>query len=132
LFDEEQSLYCGAGHPFFERGEIPPAAVGAAEFVERGYMSKGRLRRAQRFNRRAAAYDMESIAFLILSGRYIGFLPTHYRHRWVASGQMRAILPARYSYSSQFEFIVRRGRPHTMAVRRFIEALRESHRARAA
>jgi LysR family transcriptional regulator, transcriptional activator for bauABCD operon len=128
LFEEAQSLYCGAGHPFFGGGDISASMIAATEFVERGYMAKARLRRGQRFNRTATAYDMESIAFLILSGKYIGFLPTHYAQRWVSSGDMREIAPARYSYISQFEFIVRRSRQHTMAVRRFIEALRESHR----
>ena len=39
----------------------------------------------------ASVSNMEAQAILIASGRFLGFLPTHYARPWVASGEMRAI-----------------------------------------
>jgi LysR family transcriptional regulator, transcriptional activator for bauABCD operon len=130
LLGETQSLYCGRGHALFVRtpGRISQADVAAAEFVERGYIGKGRPRGAQSFNRTASAYDMESIAYLILSGKYIGYLPSHYAQGWVARQKMREIEPNRYRYTSHHEFIARRGLRPNLVVATFLSALRESHR----
>ncbi|HZT19925.1 MAG TPA: LysR family transcriptional regulator [Dongiaceae bacterium] len=129
LLEETQSLYCGRGHPFFGAKAVPEAEVAAAEFVERGYIGKGRPRGTHSFHRTATAYDMESIAYLVLSGRYIGYLPRHYAKRWVDRRQMQEVEPRRYRYASRFELITRRGLRSSLVVSRFLAALRESHHA---
>jgi LysR family transcriptional regulator, transcriptional activator for bauABCD operon len=130
LLEETQSLYCGRLHPFFDRAttRLPRAEIMAAEFVDRGYIGKGQPRGMQTFNRTATADDMESIAYLILSGAYIGYLPCHYAERWISGGEMREIEPKRYRYRSKFEFITRRGLSHSLVVAKFLDALRDVHR----
>jgi len=71
---------------------------------------------------------MESIAYLILSGKYIGYLPSHYAQGWVARQKMREIEPNRYRYTSHHEFITCRGLRPNLVVATFLSALRESHR----
>ena len=39
--------------------------------------------------RKSTAHDQESVATLILSGRYIGFLPDHYAATFEAKGLAR-------------------------------------------
>ncbi len=39
----------------------------------------------------ATTYSMEGLVHLILSGRFVGFLPDHYARRWVERGEMRAL-----------------------------------------
>src|SRR5262245_30207555 len=135
LFVEEQTLYCGRGHPFFQRADaaIKPADIAAVDFVDRGYGGgvKARLPGAD-FRVRAAANNMEAIATLILSGRYIGYLPTHCAAPWVERASMRSLLPAQLAYESLFELITRKGVERTPALQAFLEDLQAAHGAAAA
>jgi hypothetical protein len=40
---------------------------------------------------------------LILSGEYLGYLPTHYAASWVARGEMKALLEHELTYDAPFE-----------------------------
>jgi DNA-binding transcriptional LysR family regulator len=130
LFAEEQTLYCGRGHPFFAR---PAAAItlpdlAAADFAERGYMAADKARRpGAGFRATATAYHMEGIATLVLSGRYIGYLPTQYAAPWVDRGLMRSLLPTQLAYESLFEVITRKGAERTLALAAFLDDLRAAH-----
>ena len=53
---------------------------------------------------------MEAQAILIASGRFLGFLPTHYARPWVASGEMRAIDHLGIEWRSPF-LLATRARP---------------------
>ncbi len=119
LFDEEQQLFCGRGHPFFARGDraLTIRDCEAAEYVRRGYYA-GSLRpgRFRPRNETATAFNMEATATLILSGRFIGHLPTHYAEPWVARGALRSLLPSRAAYRTRFELVQRKGPPPAPAV----------------
>ncbi len=45
------------------------------------------------FDSTAFVHRIEGVAFLILSGKFIGYLPVHYAAGWVDAGCMRSILP---------------------------------------
>ena len=130
LFVEEQTLYCGRRHPLFAR---PPEAVTradvtAAAYAHRGYMAGTKAKRPAAFRPAATAYHMEALAVLVLSGRYIGYLPTHYAAPWVERGQMRPLLPRELAYHSLFEVATRKGTHRTLVVRAFLDDLRRAHR----
>lgn len=72
----------------------------------------------------ASATDREGVAFLILTGRYIGYLPDHYAHRWVKEGVMRAILPANMSYLTPFATITKKGAPSNLVLENYLEKLK--------
>jgi DNA-binding transcriptional LysR family regulator len=130
LFVEEQTLYCGRGHPFFRRSDaaLTSSDVAGVDFVDRGYMGGVKARRpGADFRATATAYHMEAIATLILSGRYIGYLPTHYAQPWVERRLMRSLLPAQLAYQSLFEVITRKGAERTPALDAFLEDLRAAH-----
>ena len=44
------------------------------------------------FKNSAITSHMESIALLILSGQYFGYLPAHFAAQWVDRGEMRCLL----------------------------------------
>jgi DNA-binding transcriptional LysR family regulator len=44
---------------------------------------------------------MEAQAMLILSGHFIGFLPRHMGDEFAEKGQMRALKPQTYQFTSQ-------------------------------
>lgn len=105
LYEEASDLYCAEGHPFFTR---PDAAIGEAELAEQAYVDRGyvdsptKLRLSRGLTPSATAWHVEAVAILVLSGGYIGFLPTHYAQRWCAAGRMRPLLGGRMRYSTPF------------------------------
>ena len=93
LFEERQVLYCGRGHPLFERsGDVSVSDLKGQQFVRRAYAAPNKLPSGVRLSSTAVADLMESVAVFILSGRYIGFLPTHFAQQWVAQDLMRPLL----------------------------------------
>ncbi|WP_041523234.1 LysR family transcriptional regulator [Gilvimarinus agarilyticus] len=52
--------------------------------------------------------NLEAIAFLILSGRYVGFMPAQYAAPFVASGRLTPILPAKIKRVSTMTLAHRR------------------------
>lgn len=132
LFDETMHLYCAAGHPLFPQagGDTPVAAIRAAAFAGLGFHSDN-MERSHAFGleRRAIAYDQEGVATLILSGAYIGFLPDHYAAGWTASGALRALRPAEFTYRCAFDAIVRHEPQRARLTQTFLELLVEAHRS---
>lgn len=134
LFGERMLLYCGAGHPLFGRaGErrgrgIDEAEVRAQPFAGLGFHSDN-MERGHAFGlrREATAYDQEGVATLILSGAWVGFLPDHYAASFVAETRMRALRPDTFTYTCQFEAILRHDPQRARLAQTFVELLAEAH-----
>ena len=62
---------------------------------------------------------------MILSGRFIGFLPCHIGEHWAAQGQMRRLRPETYSFESQHFAAVRRADAGDPLVQSFLRELRQ-------
>lgn len=125
LVGEEQSLYCGVGHSLFEQDD---AVISVQElknhpFAGRSYTSEDDLDIS--FNWGAVSSHMESTAILILSGNFIGYLPTHYAAQWEQAGEMRKILPDQTSYVDQMYLAYRRQERNSVA-RHFVECVLKS------
>jgi DNA-binding transcriptional LysR family regulator len=101
---ERHSLYCGSGHPWFGRNDatITRADFQAARFSVRSYRYFDDVYRFGKATANASVSNMEAQEILILSGRYVGFLPDHAAERWVAAGRMRAVRPADWGLTSRF------------------------------
>ena len=130
LFQETMLLYCGAQHPLFQG--VPPDMgwdeVRRYPFAGLGYHSPNmEISQQVRLTRQATGYDQESIATLILSGHYLGFLPDHYAEGFVRSGRMRAVQPALLRYSCSFFSILRRSPQPSRVTRAFYDCLRQAH-----
>jgi DNA-binding transcriptional LysR family regulator len=69
-------------------------------------------------------FHVEAFALLILSGRYIGFLPEHYAAIWEEKGEMRRLHPKRYEATVNFSIMTAQGRPQTVAQSAFLATLR--------
>jgi len=95
LFEEVSHLYCGAGHalwPIADSG-IQIADLSGRAFVQHGY-SEAERSYVDRMNMslKAISHVTEGVLFLILSGSYLGFLPTHFARIWEERGEIRPIL----------------------------------------
>jgi DNA-binding transcriptional LysR family regulator len=126
LFDEVNHLYCGRGHPLFDRpdADITTADLVKSQYVKKGYAVNSNLQQANAaMGKRVVGFHVEAFALLILSGCYIGFLPEHYASVWERSGEMRRLLPKRYEALVSFASMTARGRPQTQAMSAFLACL---------
>ncbi len=135
LFTETMFLYCGAHHALFQADKVPQPgdwrALRAHDFAGLGYHSPNmEISQQMRLTRKATGFDQESIATLILSGKYLGFLPDHYAERFVHGGQMRAIEPALFRYACSFFSIVRGSPQPSRVTRAMQDCLVQAHAER--
>lgn len=127
LYDESVHLYCARNHPLFERKDetIDTVEIKRHDAVQSLFSPlRVRRRHQQVLNATATADDREGVAFLILTGRYIGFLPQHFAARWVDSQRMRALKPKDYSYSIPYSVVTRRGRLPNRVLERFLDEIK--------
>lgn len=128
LFTEDARLYCGSGHPFFERcdEEISLSDLAEANYVEWGYfVDEGQYASRIEFTPRATVFNNEGAAMLILGGSFIGFLPTHYAEQWISQGRMRSILHELAYYRKPMALIFKRVFAESSMIRCFSKCLKE-------
>lgn len=126
LYSERSLLYCADSHPLFAADDTALDAVRLAheEAVIPSYPLPAEARaHLERLNGTATASDREGTAFLILTGRYIGYLPDHLARPWVEAGRLRALCPERERFSTAFVTVTRRGRRPHRVLEAFLTAL---------
>lgn len=131
LYDETAYLYCAAEHPLFSRSDdtIEDDELMAFEAVRPVFaLSASGQKRHRALHETATATDREGIAFLILTGLYIGYLPEHFAQRWSRANQLRAIRAKDHHYRIQYATVTRRGRLHHRVLDSFLDALHETYR----
>ncbi len=130
LFSEQMHLFCGAAHPLFATASknITKTDVTACKYAGLGYHSPNmEAGHKLQLQRSATAYDQEAVAHLILSGRYIGYLPDHYAEQFVNNKSMRALLPQLFQYRCEFNAITRQSPKPLRVTQTFLQALIKSH-----
>ena len=127
LCSEPHGLYCGKPHALFDaRPEaVTREAIAASSFSVRGYRHLEDLYRVEHPRASASIIHMEAQTMLILSGRFIGFLPCHIGEHWAAQGQMRRLRPEVYSFESQHFAAIRRADAGEPLVQSFLKELRQ-------
>lgn len=102
---ELHELYCGRGHPLFERApdHIEMAELRGCRYVIRSHLPSHVELAPDSVTGAATVSDMEAMAHLVLSGQFIGFMPIHYASIWTQTDRMRPILPGRFTHTSTFE-----------------------------
>ena len=130
LFGETMFLYCGPRHVLFDadNAAMDWDSLRAHAFAGLGYHSPNmEITQSQRLTRAATGFDQESIATLILSGRFLGFLPDHYAHSFVQTGQMRSVKPDLFRYDCEFFAITRRSPELARTTRALLACLQNAH-----
>ena len=128
LFGETMLLYGGARHSVHTAAPLDWDSLRSYPFAGLGYHSPNmEITQRVRLPRTATGFDQESIATLILSGHYLGFLPDHYAAGFVHKGQMQAVQPDLFRYDCRFLGIVRRTPEPSRATRALQECLRLAH-----
>ena len=129
LFDEDHLLYCGNDHPFFARkdSELTPEVIATANYVSWDYVeSLPGWESPFSFRDAASSPYIEGIAFMVLSGAYLAYLPTHYASFWTKRNQIRAILPETTRRTASFHLITSSSSRKLQLTRAFLEELEQS------
>ncbi|MBR9865741.1 MAG: LysR family transcriptional regulator [Oceanospirillales bacterium] len=126
LYDEQSLLYCSNEHPLFEKDNslLTDDELSGYDAVLPAYPQSAEIKQQQALLKASASStDREGIAFLILSGSYIGFLPTHYAKQWIREGRIKAIQPEKRSFTTHYTAITRKGARNNLIRDAFIEEL---------
>ncbi|TIO05398.1 LysR family transcriptional regulator [Mesorhizobium sp.] len=122
---EPHFLYCGRRHPLFAvpDSRIDQSAIHAARFSVRSYRYFDDLYLVGHPKASASVIHMEAQLMLILSENFIGFLPAHFASSWVHAGELRAIKPGSYTFSSRHLIAYRRADETRNLVQAFLQEL---------
>jgi DNA-binding transcriptional LysR family regulator len=96
IFDEVAELYCGKGHPLFD---LPDHDITETQLASHPYSSRGHLefREVSLITREYRPGDVglgaQAQLTLILSGRDLGYLPSHFAAPFVHAGRLRSVRP---------------------------------------
>ncbi|MCH7314543.1 LysR family transcriptional regulator [Acinetobacter sp. ANC 3882] len=126
LYREKSFLYCGKNHPLFQHlGEINTADLKNWQAVLPNYAITAEATQLhQLLDCSATATDREGIAFLILTGKFLGFLPDHYAKKWAEDGLMQPILQDVMHYSTPICLITHKGKNYNMILKTFMNILK--------
>jgi len=126
LYEELSQVYCAVGHPLFDMPESQMSSnvLEGYECVNHRYaIHRDKLNFARYDSFSASATQVEAVALLIKTGRFVGFLPRHYAATLVSAGQFRAVLPERICISTPFSLILRHNIVRSPLVKAFARAL---------
>lgn len=129
LFQERQQIYCGAGHPLFDKapGDVDPYELEQTDWVARAYDLPQTIHFAHPPVASAVSHYMEGIAHFILAGTHVGYLPEHLAEPWVARGVMRAIQPEIYFYELPMSLAAREDTANERRVQAVRQAILDAH-----
>ncbi|MCD5994264.1 LysR family transcriptional regulator [Pseudomonas sp. CDFA 602] len=126
LYSERSLLYCAVGHPLFyaDDAALDDHRLALQEAIAPTFRLPSDIQdHYQALNCTASASDREGMAFLILTGRYIGYLPDHYANAWVQEGRLRALKPTSKYYDLSLVTVTRKGRRPHLVLESFLDGL---------
>lgn len=129
-YNERQLLCCGRGHPAFgvEDKDSLERLVAAAEYSARKYDDAKYRSSSAVLTEATTASTVEAMLGMVLSGKYLGYLPRHACERWIDSAEIWPLDPDTYSYSTDIKVAYNRQRQDSRA-EKFIKALEKVRRS---
>lgn len=124
---EKIGLYCARGHPLFETDgkQRVDDILKTSRYAKRAYLRERDVAPISRgLPANAHAHQIEGIAQLILTGKYIGYLPGEFASVWVRQGKMRPVGAGRYDQASEIKLVKKRGADLSQVARRFEDMVR--------
>ncbi|OXY83201.1 LysR family transcriptional regulator [Oceanimonas doudoroffii] len=126
MYDEKLGLYCGEQHPLFNTPEIEltPKSILEHDTIVPAYAQPEYMQHIYRKHKIAATVsDREGAAFLLMTGCFIGYLPTHYAENWVRENSFRRLLPREFDYSIKYTAITKSGNHSDLVLNSYLTAL---------
>lgn len=126
LFDEEMGIFCGARHPLFgmKNEEITYQELQRYSFVRTDVAQRGSDREfLSGLSITASAPTILSRMMLILSSRYLGYVPIQFAQFWLRKGAVREIVLPESRVRNACYLIHRKSRALGMAAGLFRDLL---------
>ncbi len=126
LYTDACYLYCAEGNPLFSLSsdELTDKVINSTPAVHAGFKAHDNINiHLARMNQKATAYSYESRLALILSSRFIGFLPEHYARTHVDSGKLKVIDQEKRYYKLDIMAITRNTVATSKIRDRFVQVL---------
>lgn len=130
IYGENMFLYCGQEHPLFAHPGDQLEKNDLRNFTYAGLsVNSPNLIVGQQlgFRRAAKVQNEQALAILILSGRFLGFLPNHLAHEFVKQGLMKQVLPGKIQYRTRFAAVTRKQPAPTRVSNLFLNVLLAEH-----
>ena len=122
LYDELHHIYCGQGHPFFDKtaDQLSSHDIETADWVTNGYPHGiFSMQPFPNVKSSVIATNVESIAMTVLAGKHIGYLPAHYARKYESSSLLQRLLPSEFARETEISVISKTGRRQSYAMRQF-------------
>lgn len=129
LYKEKSLLYCSHQHPLFNQDldVLTDTELARYDAVVPNYPQPVIIKQQQKMLKATAtSTDREGIAFLILTGRFVGFLPTHFAKHWVAQDLLRPIAPHKRFFYTHFSAITRKGARENLILETYLKELKKT------
>jgi DNA-binding transcriptional LysR family regulator len=130
LYTEDMRLYCGQGHVLFgEKGDkLSLEKLRGYSYAGLSFNSPN-MAIHQKFSLRKSAFvqNEEALTLLVLSGRYLGFLPTHTAKPFVETGLMFELHNSAVTYTSTMSAVVRKSASTGRRLKVFMDCLSTAH-----
>lgn len=124
---ERIGLYCAATHPVALAQDLDEAErrLNTAGFVRRAYLDEDMVAPvSRRLASNAVAHQIEGIAMLILTGKYIGYLPESYASLWLEKGQMVPVSSGLHDRETDIKLIRKREHDTNPLLQAFYKLIR--------
>ncbi len=125
LYEEKSYLYCSDQHPLYLSADnLTPLKTSELDTVIPAYAQSPAIKvQHQSFKASASATDREGIAFLVLTGKYLGFLPEHFAKRWVTEERMKPLHGQTHHYTTNFSAITSKNAKANLVQNTFMDLL---------
>lgn len=124
LFQHQSLLYCGREHPLAGARQVSEEVLIEQELAAPSHaVLSGAAHLYRLFRHKSTANHMAARLAMILSGRFVGFLPEYLAADYVTNGRLVALHPQRFQYRIQNAATFKRNAAEHPTVRLFLESL---------
>ncbi|MFD1160205.1 LysR family transcriptional regulator [Roseovarius aestuarii] len=130
LYTEDMRLYCGQDHELFGTPDKKHELKNLRKFSYAGLSFNSpnmAIHQKLRLRKSAFVQNEEALTLLILSGRYLGFLPTHTAKQFQDAGLMQELRNDTATYTSTMSAIIRKSASKGRRLKKFLDCLIEAH-----
>lgn len=130
LYPEHMRLYCGRQHEFFDRlnDEIDLAQLRQFSYAGLSFNSPNMaVHQNLKLRKSAFVQNEEALTLLVLTGRYLGFLPTHTAQPLVDAGLIGEVECKDAQFTSHMAVAVRKSASKGRRLNVFLECLAKAH-----
>jgi len=127
LYKEYSKLYCSASHPLYSGScdkTVSVEILREQKIINHLYVTPRDHRRLIPSQESGIqAVQAESVAMLILTGHFIGYLPEHYAAPFITRGQLCELGDESIRRENPFCLMMKKGRKINPIIRLFMQAL---------